>query len=128
MDCWRKSINKLINEYEQNKIKQKKIQIPSNLRNNKEIVDLKKHLNSFYQLPAKKLFYKFNNQNLVITVIGYADEIDKFSCNILSKFNNLENNINDRLKRKLKVNFDKKLSSNMAIIFQLANGFYLKGI
>ena len=68
--------------------------------------DLKKHCEHFYA-KEKTLKYELKS-NECLTVYGYATQVKSFNDNIQSKFSNLENNIKDRIRRKLEV----KIESN----------------
>lgn len=121
--AWTKSINFLINNYEISRLKQKKISIPVNLRKNKELTDLKNHMNFHFKLPLSSLHYNVNQDS--ITTYGYTTNIKNFADNIHSKFCNLENNIKDRCKHKIDVRLDIHKYPLM-IILGNGNGHFLK--
>ena len=85
--------------------------------------DLKKHLEFHFKLPNSTVHYKFSSESIIVK--GYTAAVKTFADNIHSKFNNLENNILDRCKRKLDVKLDLGKFPNMAIL-ATSHGFYLK--
>ncbi len=89
----------------------------------KELDDLKKHINLNFKHPHPSLHYVLNPDS--ITLFGYTATVKSFTDSIHSKFNNLENNIKDRCKRKLDVRFSVAKIPNITML-TYSGGFYLK--
>lgn len=89
----------------------------------KELDDLKKHLEFNFKLPNDTVVYEQANDSIVVK--GYTAAVRAFADNVHSKFNNLENNILDRCKRKLDVKLDVGKFPAITILSN-SNGFFLK--
>ena len=115
---WTNQIQLLLKDYEVSRLKEKTISIPSHLRNEKEMNDLKNHMKRFAE-TNNSLRYEVNGSECV-KVVGYIKVVDLFYSDVKSKFNNLDNNIRDRIRRKLDLSINKKSNSDQ---FQILSGF-----
>lgn len=120
---WSARIKGLLDDYEKNRLRLKKIQIAPNLRRPKELDDLRKHCEHFFA-KEKTLKFELMKSNECIQVYGYASQVKTFTDNVQSKFSNLENNIKDRIRRKLDVKLEQQRMPVLAMLS--SNNAYLK--
>ncbi len=121
---WTRKINYLLDDYEKNLLKEKLIPIPANLRNEKELIDLKNHIKRFFD-GNSSLKYEVKGNDLV-RCIGYAKAVELFVSDVRAKFSNLDNNIKDRIRRKLDLTLSKKSNAVEFDVLNSFNGTYLK--
>ena len=127
---WTKQVQAILNDYENNRLKEKFVYIPSNIRNEKEMTDLKNHMKRFYDNNSNKNSFKYDmksgSKNDSIRVVGTTKMVEMFCSDVKAKFNNLENNIRDRIRRKLDLTINKKSQSLQFDILSSFNGVYFK--
>jgi len=120
---WTNKINVLIDDYEKNRLRHKKISIPPNLRRQKEVDDLKRHCEHFFS-KEKTLKFELIFFESTITAYGYQAQVKQFTDNIQSKFNNLDNNIKDRIRRKLDVKLEPTRIPMLHILTDTPTGYH----
>ena len=121
---WTNRVQALLNDYEKNRIQEKFVYIPSNIRNEKEITDLKNHTKRCYENNNK--CFKYELKNVSIRVMGMEKMVEMFISDVKAKFNNLENNIRDRIRIKLDLTISKKSQWHQFDVLNSFNGVYLK--
>ena len=120
--AWSARIKLLIDDFEKNRLRFKKTIIPVQLRRLKELEDLRKHCEHFFGKEKTLRFEIKSNEH--ITGYGYTAQVKLFTDNIMSKFSNLENNIKDRIRRKLDVKLEPSRLGMLPVLTDMPNGAY----
>lgn len=121
---WAKPVNKLISDYEKTRLAKKSVSIPQHLRKEKEVKDLEAHLNRFFDsVQTVKCEIKGTRS---VNLYGLTKEVDRVKSEIHGKLANLENNIKDRIRRKLDLIVASKFGSIEHLVFSRFNDYYLK--
>lgn len=83
--------------------------------------DLKNHLEVNFKLPQRSLKYTISPD--AVLILGYTSFVKTFSDTVHCKFNNLDNNIKDRCKRKLDFKLDSLKTPALAILSKHIDNF-----
>jgi hypothetical protein len=122
---WTKLVQSIVNDFEKNRLREKLIAIPAQLRQEKEIGDLRNHAQRFADANSS-VRYEISKANDSVRCVGYTKVVDSFNVDIRAKFNNLDNNIKDRIRRKLDLVISKKSNLLHYEILSGFNGIYFK--